>query len=47
MILALEGKFEDFSFGWQPSLDKVELIRELAAKHGFKPSFTRFGIRIV
>jgi fatty aldehyde-generating acyl-ACP reductase len=47
MILALEGRFEDFSFGWEPSLDKVEIIRSLAAKHGFKPSFTRFGEKIL
>jgi len=47
MILTLEGKFEDFSFGWEPSLDKIGIIRSLAVKHGFKPSFTRFGEKII
>ncbi|MFA4888497.1 MAG: shikimate dehydrogenase [Candidatus Omnitrophota bacterium] len=46
IILTLEGKFEDFSVGWEPSLEKVELICALAKKHGFKPAFTSFGNKI-
>ncbi len=46
MILALEGSFSDFSIGWEPSLEKVETIRCLAEKHGFKPAFTSFGKKI-
>lgn len=46
MILALEASFEDFSIGWEPSLDKVETISRLAQKHGFKPAFTSFGNKI-
>ncbi|MGI6352456.1 MAG: shikimate dehydrogenase [Armatimonadota bacterium] len=36
MILALEGRFEDYTLGRTLSLDKVREIRELAAKHGFE-----------
>lgn len=36
MILALEGRFEDYTLGRSLSLDKVREIRELAAKHGFE-----------
>jgi predicted amino acid dehydrogenase len=46
MILALEGKFENFSLGTGIKLEKVEEINELAKKHGFKMagfrSFERF-----
>ena len=47
MILSFEGKFEDFSFGWEPSMDKLKEIRSLAQKHGFAPAFTSFGKKIV
>jgi len=47
MILTFEGKFEDFSFGYEPSLKKVEEISTLANKHGFKPAFTSFGKKII
>ena len=36
MILALEGKFENFSLGRGIKLEKVEEINRLAKKHGFK-----------
>jgi len=36
MILALEGRFENFSLGREMSAEKVEEISALAAKHGFK-----------
>jgi len=36
MILALEGRFENFSLGREISIEKVEEISALAAKHGFK-----------
>lgn len=47
MILTMEGKFESFSCGWEPSLEKFEEISALAHKHGFKPAFTSFGKRIL
>jgi predicted amino acid dehydrogenase len=47
MILTMEGRLENFSLGWEPSLEKLEQIRLLAAKHGFKPAFTSFGQKIV
>jgi fatty aldehyde-generating acyl-ACP reductase len=46
MILAFEGKFEDFSFGFEPSLEKLDEICRLAKKHGFSPAFTSFGKKI-
>jgi len=46
MILTMEGRFENFSFGWEPSLEKLEDISALAQKHGFKPAFTSFGRKI-
>jgi len=36
MILALEGRFENFSLGREMSIEKVEEISVLAKKHGFK-----------
>ena len=38
MILALEGKYENFSLGKELSIDKVNEIKSLAEKHGFKIS---------
>jgi fatty aldehyde-generating acyl-ACP reductase len=35
MILALEGRLEDYSLGRELSLEKVKEIGRLAAKHGF------------
>ncbi len=35
MILALEGRYEDFSLGRNLELKKIEEIETLAAKHGF------------
>jgi predicted amino acid dehydrogenase len=44
MILAFEGKTQDdFSTGFQPDMNKVNQIKTLAAKHGFKIKFTSFG----
>lgn len=36
MILALEGRFENFSLGREMSIERVEEVSALAAKHGFK-----------
>jgi fatty aldehyde-generating acyl-ACP reductase len=36
MILALEGRFEDYTIGRDLSVDKVAEMRLLAAKHGFR-----------
>ena len=36
MILALEGRFENFSLGRELTLEQVEEISRLAKKHGFK-----------
>ena len=45
MILAFEGKTQDdFSTGFNPDLNKVNQIKALAAKHGFKIKFTSFGV---
>jgi len=38
MILALEGRYECFSIGKETSLDRVQEIAGLAAKHGFRLS---------
>lgn len=47
MILSFEGRTQDdFSTGFKPDLNKVSLVKELAAKHGFKIKFTSFGIPI-
>lgn len=47
MMLTMEKKFENFSIGWQPSLEKLEIISALAKKHGFSPAFTSQGRSIV
>lgn len=36
MILALEGKYENFSLGKELTIEQVETIWSLAQKHGFK-----------
>lgn len=36
MILALEGRFENYTLGRELTLEQVEEISRLAAKHGFK-----------
>lgn len=36
MILALEGRYENFTIGKGVSIEKVDEISSLAAKHGFK-----------
>ena len=36
MILALEGRYENFSLGKELSLEKVQEIDRLAKKHGFR-----------
>lgn len=47
MILAFEGMTQDdFSTGFKPDLNKVNQIKALAARHGFKIKFTSFGIPI-
>lgn len=46
IVLALEGREGDFSFGFEPSPEKVREICALAHKHGFKPAFTSFGRKI-
>ncbi len=38
MILALEGRYENFSLGRDLDVAKIRLIEELAAKHGFRLS---------
>ncbi|HTP00801.1 MAG TPA: hypothetical protein VMJ64_05455 [Anaerolineales bacterium] len=38
MILALEGRFEDYTVGKNISLDRVNEISEMAKKHGFRLS---------
>jgi len=43
ILLALEGRYENFTIGKEISLARVEEIAELARKHGFKMSgFRRF-----
>ncbi len=47
MILAFEGQTQDdFSTGFKPDLNKVNQIKTLAAKHGFKIKFTSFGVPV-
>jgi predicted amino acid dehydrogenase len=36
MLLALEGRFEDYSLGPEISLDQVREMGALAARHGFR-----------
>ncbi|OQY33990.1 MAG: shikimate dehydrogenase [Anaerolineaceae bacterium 4572_5.1] len=38
IVLALEGRFEDYSLGKETSLQQVKEIAEIADKHGFKLS---------
>jgi predicted amino acid dehydrogenase len=38
IVLALEGRFEDYTLGKEISRQRVEEIAALAAKHGFKLS---------
>ncbi len=38
MILALEGRFEDYTLGKEISLERVNEIASLARKHGFRLS---------
>ncbi len=38
MVLALEGRFEDYTVGKQFPLSQVEEIARLAQKHGFRLS---------
>jgi predicted amino acid dehydrogenase len=47
MILALEGRFEDFSLGRELRLDQIREIAELATKHGFKLAGFRSFERMV
>ncbi|MFW5991960.1 MAG: shikimate dehydrogenase [Halanaerobiaceae bacterium] len=47
MLLALEGKFEDYSLGPRIELSRVREIAELAKKHGFKLSGLRSFNRAV
>jgi fatty aldehyde-generating acyl-ACP reductase len=41
MILALDGRYESFTLGKHISLERVEEIAQLAAKHGFRLSSLR------
>ncbi len=44
MTLALEGRYEDYTIGKVISIEQVETIRSLAAKHGFRlAGFRSFG----
>jgi len=36
MMLAMEGRYENYSLGWELSLEQVEQIAVLASKHGFR-----------
>lgn len=47
MILALEGKYENFSLGREIEIEKVDEINRLAKKHGFKVSGLRSFERVV
>jgi predicted amino acid dehydrogenase len=47
MVLALEGRFQDYSVGKHISLDQVNEIGGLAAKHGFRLSGFRSFERAV
>lgn len=47
VVLALEGRAESFSLGRELPLERVRLIGELAARHGFVPfPLASFGRRI-
>ena len=47
MILALEKRYENFSIGRDMDVKKVDEIRELAAKHGFKLAGLRSFERVI
>jgi len=47
MILALEGKYENFSLGKEIEIEKVDEISELAKKHGFKVAGLRSFERVI
>lgn len=36
MILALEGRYEDYTIGKDISIEQVEEIKEMAKRHGFE-----------
>jgi len=47
MILALEGKYENFSLGREIEIEKVDEINKLAKKHGFKVAGLRSFERVI
>lgn len=47
MILALEGRYENFSLGKHIELERVEEIARLGAKHGFRSAGFRCFERVV
>lgn len=47
MILALEGKYENFSLGREINIDKVDEINNLAKKHGFKVARLRSFEKVI
>jgi fatty aldehyde-generating acyl-ACP reductase len=47
MILALEGRYECYTIGKEISLDRVDEITQLAARHGFRLSGFRSFERVV
>lgn len=47
MILALEGKYENYSLGREIDIDKVDEIRMLAEKHGFRLAGLRSFERVI
>ena len=47
MILALEGRYENFTIGRNISLAQVEEIAALAKKHGFKPGGFRSFEKVI
>jgi predicted amino acid dehydrogenase len=38
IALALEGRFEDYTVGKKLTIERVREIREIAARHGFRPA---------
>jgi predicted amino acid dehydrogenase len=47
MILAMEGKFEDYTLGRNLEIDKVKEIYKLGKKHGFKLAAIRSFGRVI
>ncbi|QUH18908.1 shikimate dehydrogenase [Alkaliphilus sp. B6464] len=47
MILALEGKYENFSLGREMQIEKVDEINKLAEKHGFKVAGLRSFEKVI